>query len=240
MSYIENDSLGVAHKELPPQFHLSAWLGAYFQIKGAFTYVVHKPTLHSKQPYATPGIKISDDDPIRLELFQKTVGLEKLKTTSNGVRSPNSRLIQIYAANAIELVDLMKSFALSRKPQVLSFLDWNAADTRQKKLLIGKSYLKNGGVQRMQIPVQVYQHNLDDPSFLAGVVDAGLVVSQDGLGIQTGNLPLLEALHRRFLGGEPKPQKNGGYRWRIYERGDILNLLHTVQSYLQILDPSVV
>lgn len=213
------------------------WLTGVFEIAGGMGFAIYRKKGHR---YAYPYIHITDSDQELVDFFLDNFGgrtIDKYSSTE----------WKIEGHTAIPVAERLERHSLTRKDIIDSFKEWQTA-SRDERVEIAESIK---ATHRTPASQAEYSALIENPQFLAGVVDArGHLYLRDDKPrvnsrhflISSRNRQLLMALKERYGGGnyyrERESRRKGGKRmtiftWEITNRGELDDLFARCKPYLR-------
>lgn len=202
-----------------------AWLGGFFEIAGMVSLqqgTTKRMTLTGirEHTYVYPVITYADDNPRNIKALQENFGGEgRLRN-----RSKKSWEYKAQKRLAFQLGEAMYTYAPSRQEILLAFQNIQTTESLEEKLQIRQETRQR---QRQKVTSEAYFPFVQNPEFIAGVLDArGMLGHNENYGsnaedpdasyvypkinICSTNRPLLEAIKRTY----------GGHDTTLFYAGD--------------------
>lgn len=200
----------VEHQSLPVG-EFPDWLAGLLEVAGTVT--LQTETVRRKgryeYEYATPVIKMGDDNRERMSMLQQLAGGKLRQPGGHNTVEWNSKS---YAA--IILAELIAPFAPSRQEALTAFFNWAQIDDREERVDIA-STLQQSPNRETTVTANDYKTLVKKPRFVAGIIDAratfltpehvdpnypdyGWIYS--AIAVASTNTPLLEAMENQFGG----------------------------------------
>lgn len=257
MSDVSNTELGVLSKE-PREANIgshASWLGGVFESGGSIYFDVHNLTREEKKyHYAYPTLRIGNNDQRKGEMLKDFFGGSVTKT-----KDKNSWHWGIKGTKASKLLFAMEEYSPSRRRIIEAVDEWTNTSSPQERVEIAKQFTEGHDIN--PVTVEDYKRLVDDPKFVAGVIDnRGAVYHREAgfsadksyghvypeLRVQTQNRALLKALIERFGGtiiqiaqagstrksyGQDKIVQSDILYWGLGAR-DLQNLLPIIRPHL--------
>jgi hypothetical protein len=175
-----------------------AWLGGFFDIGGsAWINRQVAPRVHSQYVSYLFGLNYSENDKQIVDSLSKYLGGNVYERT--GVHSFDWRL---FGKKALVLGTLMEDYSPSRQWAIDIMQSINASTDAEEKEEFYRQYRKREGKAEN---TDIYKDLVNNPQFLAGVLDARARISDYSysgprLELYSSNRPLISAIEQKYKG----------------------------------------